>query len=58
LENFGVAEVVFLLKSGHFRGIFSVCVGNPDLGKEFIPNGDLIPEKLAYLGYTSPLFKH
>jgi hypothetical protein len=27
-------------------------------GKEFIPNINLIPEKLAHLGYTPLLFKH
>jgi hypothetical protein len=36
-------------------GFFPVSVGNPDSGTEFIPNNDLFPEKMSYLGHTKAL---
>jgi hypothetical protein len=52
----GFAEIVLevlILQLGYFL----TSVGNPDSGKEFIPNSDLIPEKLAHLRYTPLLFQ-
>jgi hypothetical protein len=39
------------LNFNHFL-IFSAEVGNPELGTQFIPNSDRLPEKIEHIGST------